>query len=252
MMTRLLTRQTLSAARAFLILCGFLICAAPPSLAGFKEGAAAYKQGDFRRAYQEWVPVAEEGDAETQFRLAALYAEGKGAPQDSREAARLYRAAADQNHAGAQYYLGRMYEHGTTVEGDDEEAVRWYMAAAEQGNLEARLALGRMYNGGKGVSQDEAHALYWFHKAAERNYQDAQFALGLMYKADGDYEEAYKWFWLASRDGPGSNAEAQQSLTALEKEMDPDDVEEAKQTAEQWREGEYEESLWRWFWRVIL
>ena len=48
------------------------------------------------------------------------------------------RQAADQGDADAQYNLGLMYANGEGVPEDDAEAVRWYRLAADQGTTRAR------------------------------------------------------------------------------------------------------------------
>ena len=50
---------------------------------------------------------AEAGDADAQFTLGGMYADGTGVPQDDAEAVRWYRLAAAQGLAFAQYSLGR-------------------------------------------------------------------------------------------------------------------------------------------------
>ena len=64
------------------------------------------------------------GDAEAQYNLGIMYAQGLGVPQDDAEAVRWYRLAAAQGNAGAQSYLGFMYDDGRGVPQDDAEAVR--------------------------------------------------------------------------------------------------------------------------------
>ena len=76
--------------------------------------------------------AAEQGDAEAQYRLGLAHAEGKGAPQDHRAAAKWYRLAAEQGHAGAQFQLGGSYVFGKGVPQDYSEAVKWYRLAAER------------------------------------------------------------------------------------------------------------------------
>ena len=58
------------------------------------------------------------------------------------------RDAAEQGDADAQYNLGAMYVTGRGVPQDDAEALRWYRLAAEQGNARAQLNLGVMYDTG--------------------------------------------------------------------------------------------------------
>ena len=89
-----------------------------PAWAGFAEGVAAYKRGDYQTALRELRPLANQGNANTQDNLGNMYAEGHGVPQDHAEAVRWYRKAANQGDAEAQYTLGVMYDKGDGVPQD--------------------------------------------------------------------------------------------------------------------------------------
>ena len=80
--------------------------------AGFDEGVAAYNRGDYATAFEEMLPIAEQGDANAQFNLGFMYDNGEGVPQDYAEAVRWYRLAAEQGNAFAQVNLGVMYANG--------------------------------------------------------------------------------------------------------------------------------------------
>ena len=56
-----------------------------------------------------------------------------------------YRLAADQGDVGAQYNLGVMYDEGRGVPEDVKEALKWYRLAADQGVADVQYNLGRMY-----------------------------------------------------------------------------------------------------------
>ena len=62
---------------------------------------------------------AEQGDADAQYNLGVMYANGQGVEEDNEEAARLIGLAAEQGHVNAQFYLGVMYANGQGVEEDD-------------------------------------------------------------------------------------------------------------------------------------
>ncbi len=64
--------------------------------ADFKAGAEAYFRGDYEAALKELRPLAQEGDATSQFNLGVMYHKGYGVPQDYKEAVRWYRLAAEQ------------------------------------------------------------------------------------------------------------------------------------------------------------
>ena len=67
---------------------------------------------------------ADQGFASAQSNLGYCYEQGKGVPQDLKEAVRWYRLAADQGYAVAKYNLGYCYAQGKGVPQDLKEAVR--------------------------------------------------------------------------------------------------------------------------------
>jgi hypothetical protein len=81
---------------------------------------------------------AEAGDAEAQFNLGTVYADGEGVPQADAEAARWFRLAADQGHANAQTNLGIMYDTGRGVPQDHVQAHMWFNLAASRSTGESR------------------------------------------------------------------------------------------------------------------
>ena len=89
-----------------------LVSLVGPARAGFDEGMAAYERGDYESAIREWLPLAEQGNANAQSKLGFVYYVGAGVPQDYAEALKWYRRAADQGNASAQSNLGVMYRNG--------------------------------------------------------------------------------------------------------------------------------------------
>ncbi len=150
---------------ASLVACLGLVCAAPVE-AGFAEGYAAYHNGDYETAFEEFLPLAQAGDEVAQFNLGFMYDFGEGIPENDAEAVRWYRRAAEQGHAPAQFGLGVMYDIGEGVPENNADAVRWYRRAAEQGHAWAQSILGGMYEHGEGVSVDWIEAQFWFNLAA--------------------------------------------------------------------------------------
>ncbi len=147
---------------------GFTLGLTAPAWAGFDEGVAAYKRGDYATALRELRPLAKHGVAEAQYNLGVMYSEGKGVPQDYAKALQWYRKAAEQGDAKAQYNLGLMYHAGQGVPQDYAQAVKSYRKAAEQGYAKAQNNLGVMYRIGQGVPQDYAQAHMWYNLAASR------------------------------------------------------------------------------------
>ena len=60
-----------------------------PAWADFETGMDAYHRGDYATALREWQRLAEQGDANAQYNLGVLYAEGKGVAQNYVQAHKL-------------------------------------------------------------------------------------------------------------------------------------------------------------------
>ena len=103
-----------------------------------KAGKEAYTRGDYATALKELRPLAEQGDANMQFKLGVMYQGGLGVSQDYAQAVRWYRLAADQGHAMSQAALGMMYRDGTGVVQNYKQAYMWFNLAATQGFETAR------------------------------------------------------------------------------------------------------------------
>src|SRR6266550_8008039 len=71
-----------------------------------QAGLEAFNKKDYQTALQIWRPLAEQGNAQVQFNLAAMYHEGQGVPRNYAEAVNWLRKAADQAFAEAQHNLG--------------------------------------------------------------------------------------------------------------------------------------------------
>lgn len=172
--------------------------------ANFQTGLEAYKRGDFAAALKEWQPLAEQGDANSQYNLGMLYARGQGVPQDYPKAIDWYQKAAAQGVAAAQYNLGVIYANGQGVPPNAEEARKWFLQAANQGVGNAAEGLGNIYHE-SGAFQNAAEAEKWYRQAAERGVASAAFHLGVMYDVGQgvtkNYDEALKWYHKAADAG---------------------------------------------------
>ena len=149
--------------------------------AEFQGGVEAFERADYETAFKEWRPLAEQGEAEAQYNLGALYDKGLGVPQDDAKAVHWYRLAAEQGDVKGQYTLGLMYDRGQGIPQDDTKAVPWYRLAAEQGYALAETNLGVGYAHGQGVPQDFGKAAHWWRLAAEQGEAEAQYNLGILY-----------------------------------------------------------------------
>jgi TPR repeat protein len=160
-------------ARLAALLC---LAAAPVLAQDFQDGVAAAKRGDFHAAMQVWEPLAENGDAASQYNLGMLYARGDGVDEDLAEAARWFRRAAERGQVDAQARLGGMYARGLGVEKDRVEAARWLRAAAEQHHTISQYELGVLHANGDGVPRDPVAAYFWFTLASRQGFPPAMKA----------------------------------------------------------------------------
>lgn len=110
-----------------------VMASASAALADRAAGTAAFHRGDFATAMAELRPLAEAGDAASQFDLGAMYDNGLGVPEDRVEAARWYLRAARQGDQTAMFNLGVMYEDGIGVGKDPVQAYVYYALCVEQG-----------------------------------------------------------------------------------------------------------------------
>jgi len=166
--------------------------------------------------------AAEAGDAEAQFKLGALYANGKGVKQDSKVAAQWLRKAAKQGNSPAQTLLGWCYAGGNGVSRNMGEALEWYSKAAEQGDTDAMCSLADLYiEGQAGIEQNTRAALKWYETAANLGHPKAQYLLGKLL-AEGKLvqqndEAAFQWLTLAIM---SDSEAAQQELAMLTARLD--------------------------------
>jgi len=247
-----------------------LLCALP-AWADTAAGMQAFKNKDYSKAFQEWKAAADAGQAEAQFDLGVLYAQGRGVQRDLTVAERWYRKAAEQGNAEAEFALGQMYSRGWGVPRDEADALRWfqmanspdtdgpstewsviegygvqqdqkqaaywYELAAQKGHAEAQYNLGRLYAEGKGgIPHDDEQAVRWVRAAASQGYPPAQARLGTRY-ASGlgiaqDTKRAYFWLTLAYLHGEKG---VEKLRTAQAAKLSPADVSATDQAAQNWK-----------------
>src|SRR5262245_10227335 len=84
---------------------------------------------------KRWLPLAEQGQAEAQYYVARIYANGmSGVSTDYGKAAEWYQLAAKQNFTSAIQELGYMYEQGLGVKQDSMMALNLQRQAAGLGD----------------------------------------------------------------------------------------------------------------------
>lgn len=145
--------------------------------------------------YHERLKEAQQGSADAQFDVGAMYENGRGVSADRAQAMQWYRKAADQGHSRAAHALVRMQ--------DNERRLSKTQSQAEAGDVESQYTLGTMYLTGTGTPADLKLAEQWLKRAAEKNHIKAQFKLGHLYYVEladeGDMKAAFDWFNKAAQ-----------------------------------------------------
>ena len=116
--------------RIFFAVTLVVACALGAAAGPIEDADSAYQRGDYALAAQLYRPLAEQGNAEAQRLLGAIYYAGQGVSQDYQEAAKWYRKAAQQGNADAQLILGVMYRNGQGVSHDLVRSYMWLNLAA--------------------------------------------------------------------------------------------------------------------------
>ena len=119
--------------------------------------------------------AAEAGNPRGISNLAALGG-GGGAPADPAKSRELLAKAAETN-AEAQYQLGMMLADGTGGEKDDVQARALFEKAAAQNHLGALERMGAFTQEGRGGPKDSAAAKAYYERAAALGDEDAKKAL---------------------------------------------------------------------------
>lgn len=134
---------------------------AGPVRAGLEEGRAAWRDGDYSRAFEEFLPLAMAGDTTVQNQIAAMYYTGQGVAQDYAKAAEWFKKAAVAGSPEAQYCLGKLFYYGQGVPQNFEEAVKQLTDAALGGKGGAQYLLATLQLYGKGIEANPVKAYFW-------------------------------------------------------------------------------------------
>jgi len=93
---------------------------------------------------RELLAKAAETNAEAQYQLGLMLAEGAGGPKDDAGARALFEKAAAQNHVGALDMMGQFAQEGRGGSKDAAAAKAYYQRAAALGDEDAKKALERL------------------------------------------------------------------------------------------------------------
>jgi TPR repeat protein len=83
---------------------------AEPARSTLIQAMHLFRAEKYDAARQLWLPLADSGNAEAQFRMGVLHGFGYGVRQDHEEEASWYRLAVTQGHPSAIYNLGWLHD----------------------------------------------------------------------------------------------------------------------------------------------
>jgi TPR repeat protein len=141
---------------------------------GVLYGTGSGVAQDEAQARKLFERAAEAGNPRGVTNLAAL--SGGGAPANPARARALLGKTAETN-AEAQYQLGMMMAEGTGGPKDDVAARNLFEKAAAQGHPAALERMGAFAQSGRGGAQDSSAAKAYYEKAAALGNDDAKAAL---------------------------------------------------------------------------
>ena len=177
-----------------------------------EDGDNAYRSQDYQSAHTYYLKVAEQGNAEAQYKLAKILYYNLGVDDNKKEAIQWYEKAAFQGYIDAQVSLGKIYHEGKgffTLANNDQ-AMNLFKKAATNGSSEAECMIGIMYRDGDGVADNLQEAMKWFKISAAKNNACAQFNLGYMFSSGNDnvpinHRLAMDWYLKAAKQGEPSS-----------------------------------------------
>ncbi|MEH6403445.1 MAG: hypothetical protein V7750_08760 [Sneathiella sp.] len=158
-------------------------------VAGFDEAVKAYEAGDYKVAYNEWLPLAENDDPAAMRNIGHLYRRGLGVDLDHSKALAWYMRAANMGFDRAQANVGAMYLKGEGVRQDYVKASEWFTKAARKGHTISQFNLGLLYEHGKGVERSNSKALAWYNLAAKAGHPQALNKLSMLIASDPSLKE---------------------------------------------------------------
>ncbi len=166
-----------------------------------QEAKSAIEAKNYKKAYEIYQSLAQEGDAKAQYNLGLMYASGDGVKYDLAQAANWYKKSADLGYKEAQYALAVMIFNKEIETLDYTQAIKWYQAAATQGHLKSQENLGILFYRGDAIEQDINSSIYWFQLAANQNSSEAQQYLAYIYSNGAVPEDLVKagmWMTLSA------------------------------------------------------
>ena len=196
---------------------------------------------DSHRAFLMWKRLADRGNDEAQDMVGYFLIEGEGTDRDPGGAEKYFLRSAEQGNETAMSELALYYSLGMLgCCRDPQKAFYWNRKLAELGDKRGELEMMQAYARGEGVQKDDRQAVKWAERAARQDSVEAYLFLGRASQqglgTEKNIVEAYKWLALAATHSEAAEAgEARRMLDELAAVLRPEQIQEAKRLALEWR-----------------
>jgi hypothetical protein len=134
-----------------------------PAKAGLDEGLAALQAGEFLKALEELLPLADAGNARAQAEVGMIYHYGLTSAKNFSKADNYYRRAAQQEYPDGMIGLAVMNALGQGVAVNMTEAYKWLLLARDrlpEGRDRSRV-IGALNSFKESMSQGEIETAEW-------------------------------------------------------------------------------------------
>ena len=171
--------------------------------AGIEEGDKAWYAKDYQTAYNEWKPLADNGNMEAIGNMALLYEGGYFVEKNEELALKMHLIAANAGIQDAQMNLAYFYYYRGSYKG----ANKWTLAALQQDYKDSELRnndfkfLKNQLILNKLDSVDSKKTLDYITNIANSGDIDVQYQLGDYYYSKSNYKESFKWIHKAALQG---------------------------------------------------
>jgi TPR repeat protein len=209
---------------------------------GLADAFVAFESLDYSQAYQLFLLAAEQGNPSAQSNVGILLEAGLGVPQSDEAAESWYRKAAEQGYPAAQLQLASILVADLVARDQASQYREQRLILNPQTWISVEASRERVAQ----LERTRPSAAQ-YATATEQSHIDVDDPIGAFrYGLDplsGEqiadpserrrYVEAYKWAWLAKRQG---HAPARVPLRLFTRFMSHDEVAEGKRLAKSWWE----------------
>jgi len=177
----------------------------------------AYNKGDFKTAFDLYVKLADEDNADAQTSLGFMYQNAQGCEKDEIKAFEFYERAAELKQPYALFNLAILYMNGLGgVQHDQFKAHELHLEAAQREVPPAMYEVALMLERGLGCLQNYSEAAFWYEEGAKRGHLESFNNLGVLYKeGHGVHKDEARTFICFSKAAEGGLAEGLYNLGQL-------------------------------------